>query len=290
MSDSPKRASLLGLPRELRLHIYSYVRETDIGFRVLDRFHDGHNRDRGFQTTPIRSNEPFYLPWLALMLTCRTIASEISLSLLPPISTRAYADYHGLVDDVASEQRTCRIDLELTGSGQVGEVKWRTLPCAPIETRFLHARLHFRGDAVDSDSEFSFWGDGGPRGVVRSLYQTLNLFLHCGPRLDANNPLAAPVHLEELVVEVEDPAKVSADVENEEDCDWVLKHLRRSSKLIAGYLTRLADTGLLFGYVDRLRVVGCDGAVSEIAIREVRGARVPAFWDGYGFEWGVWCE
>jgi len=275
--------SLLGLPRELRLLIYGYIRRLDVNWLVLESFHDEHDGD-GYKATPVRSDPLPCIPWLALTSTCRTIAHELGSSLWPPKPEHVSAGAHKQAPDLTAS-RTYALDVELIGSEQVGQVGWQKIPCAPADARTLHVTIHC--DAADTEG--CLWGCGGPMPVVRSLYQLLNLFLHCGPRLDATLVLQKPVCLLELVIEVKEARKVLGHLDEGYtvyDEDFVRTKPSEIYEQIVSFLWQFEETGLLFEYVERLRVVG-SGAASERQVRQMDGAGVPALWEGYGFEWGV---
>ena len=116
---------------------------------------------------------------------------------------------------------------------------------------------------------------------MRFMYQTLNLVLHCGPRMNPSRPLAQPLHLRELVVNVHKRAERADD---EFPGSWF------PYGEVDRYLAALCGTGLLAGLVDKVRITNGTGELVPTLRTESGG--VPAYWDRYGFEWGldVWRE
>ncbi|KAK1067176.1 hypothetical protein LTR33_011410 [Friedmanniomyces endolithicus] len=260
------RASLLGIPTELRLQIYDSLMDEDVNYAVIKRWTGGHGRD-GFFTTATRNPEAsLNLPWLSAMLSCPTIAYEMR-SLM---RNRKEGD---------SKYTTYVMSAELgNGGGDVRDVTWQRLPCAPSDAEVLIIEC-----GAESD-DFEPWGDGGPRNIVRSMYQTLNLFLHCGPRLDPTNPLLlGHVHLRELVVNVRMRGEIRQYFSMSGE---PIKFSRSAYTLIRDMILRpLCYTGLLVGYVDRAAI--SDGKEESVMPMRTERGGVPEHWDRYGFEWGV---
>jgi len=286
---SPNQATFIGIPRELRLRIYDYLRHSPIEYQVLKGFNDDFTNG-GFSAKPIRAEDQhLYLPWLNVALTCRPLAHEIQSSLISsPASATAGEDAERRGES-ADHDRTYTLSMELIRQGQVGQVTWTTIPCAPSDVKTLVV-------TCNADSKTRFWGDGGPMGIVRSLYQTFNLFLHCGPNFNATRPLPARIRLQELVV-----VMAVAERKNRQDGEemsW--SHPYRSMKSI---LWTLEGTGLLSGYVEKLRIVGEGDRVQdklvvrqggvvqdELVVQQGVVGRVPQRWAGYGFQWGLGCS
>ncbi|KAK0338254.1 hypothetical protein LTR02_005968 [Friedmanniomyces endolithicus] len=260
------RASLLGIPPELRLQIYDSLFDEDVDYNVIKRW-TGSFQEGSFSTSPMRNPEArLTLPWLSAMLSCRTIAHEMQ-SLMRD---------HKEGD---SKYTTYVMAAELgNGGDDVRDVTWRRLPCAPSDAEVLIIEC-----GAESD-DFEPWGDGGPRNIVRSMYQTLNLFLHCGPRLDPTKPLpSGHVHLRELVVNVRMRGEIRQYFSMSGE---PVKFSRSAYTLIRDMILRpLCYTGLLVGYVDRA-VISDGKEESEMPLKAERGG-VPEHWHRYGFEWGV---
>ena len=133
-----EQASLLGIPPELRLHIYDYVLEMDLDCQVLTRM-DHKPRT----SVPIRSPDTHLrLPWLSLMRSCKDIGAEISFHMQAALS------------DTSVTTRRHTYVLELDVQHTVQNVTWRRISCAPQDARVLVAHCHV-------DAEWQCYGDGG---------------------------------------------------------------------------------------------------------------------------------
>ena len=137
------RASLLGIPPELRLQIYDSLFDEDVDYNVIKRW-TGSFQEGSFSTSPMRNPEArLMLPWLSAMLSCRTIAHEMQ-SLMRD---------HKEGD---SKYTTYVMAAELgNGGDDVRDVTWRRLPCAPSDAEVLIIEC-----GAESD-DFEPWGDGG---------------------------------------------------------------------------------------------------------------------------------
>jgi len=116
------------------------------------------------------------------------------------------------------------------------------------------------------------------------MYQTLNLFLHCGPHLDRTKPLpSGHLHLRELVVNVRMRGEIRQYFSMSGE---PIKFSRSAYTLIRDMiLTPLCSTGLLVGYVDRVTI--SDGKEEYVMPLTAERGGVPKHWDRYGLEWGV---
>jgi hypothetical protein len=173
------RTTLLGLPSELRLEIYRQVCQLTVdiqplrGFRLIRRYprHPRHPlRLRGsyisvkeFRESPAH----FHTPWQDLMRCSKTIAEEL----------RHFMESSSFLDE--DQNRTYVIDLEPTGG--LVSVIWRKLPCRQQHVRDLIINV---------------------RRAARATISTLNLFIHSGAPLDRTKPLAFPLALQKLRVNV----------------------------------------------------------------------------------------
>lgn len=120
--------------------------------------------------------------------------------------------------------------------------------------------------------------------IVRQLYQTLNWILHYGPVFCRTDPLSRPLHLETLVLNLstarlsQGPASLPEKAgRNGVDKYQPIHHL---VKLLQG-------SGVLTGYVDLIQLVDDDSRTTDIVTRSGENPGVPAYWDRYGFEWGL---
>lgn len=297
----PKKASLLGIPPELRMLIYSYVRITPVSAKAIDGFHSVRTRAYGSRAVPHRCS-PFslQLPWQALKQTCRTIADEMQMrSSASPSpdepaqvgegqsSADGRTSFPSLVSGVP-EERTYILDVELVKPDlhEVGAVTWIQVPCAPQEARMLDIRCYVQRH----DLLIRFGGDGGPREIVSHLYQSLNLILHCGPRMDSSRLLEGGfLRVKGLSIDLRPWSET--DVPHLEwgnlDTGEFVSSPALSLQLLGQLMRRLALTGLLGPYVERMKVSGRGGKDGELDISPNKGGGgVPQIWEGYGFEWG----
>jgi len=136
--------SLLGLPRELRLHIYDHVLEEDTDYTPLNGMKGGWDRDHGgFNTEAIRNQGALLrLSWLSLLRTCRTIATEIRGLIRDTVDGDSARTTYVMATDIGLENT------------KMSEVKWCRVPCAPRDARAMMVHL---GVHVD----MQFGGDGG---------------------------------------------------------------------------------------------------------------------------------
>ena len=125
--------------------------------------------------------------------------------------------------------------------------------------------------------------------IVSELYQTLNQFLHCGPRFDTKRPLSQPIKLREVLMNVN--IKSNRFVQGELLAPS-LKKLRtdrianRTVRELVSFARELESTGLLNGLVAEIRI---RDELDEwrVVVEDRNNARVPGLWSGYGFEWGI---
>ena len=185
-----ERASLLGLPRELRLQIYIYVIHADFssrpGKRCLAKVTTQENATKPASSAPPISQ----LPWCSLMLSSSAIADEL----------------HALMKESSfaqnNENTTYALDLKASPSGtELENLVWKQLFCPPHQARVLVANI------ISSEDQVKFYRPGmvfnfSP--ILSSVFQALTLFLDCGPRMDSKNPLKKHLALEELVIVLHD--------------------------------------------------------------------------------------
>lgn len=267
--QSQNEASMLGLPRELRLQIYEEVFALDLDHTVLNEWKDTHSAEKGFVSIPSLTGQRLQIPWLNMMLTCRSIAYEIRARMLES----------SFLDD--PKNRTYILDLEATKGGiTLGATTWRRLPCAPSQCHILQVYYN-------ASRGFQAWGDGGPHGITSGLYQNLNHLVHCGPRLDSRYLLPKPMHIKELRITIE-----SRDVPDEEDEQ---AHYRLSDRdtnpettlyALGTIVGQIVRTGVLRGFVDRICLF-CDDKRLEWYPEDSEGNGIPEYWNRYGFDWGM---
>ncbi|KAK5706119.1 hypothetical protein LTR97_001105 [Elasticomyces elasticus] len=268
MATSPP-ASFLGIPRELRLQIYEELQEQNLECKVLKKWRGGHD-SRGFYATPIRDPEArLIIPWLSLLLSCRAIAAEMQSWI------RNQAQAQG--DDKHS---TYIMETDLGGqeSQDMGNVIWQRIPCAPTSAKVLLVHCY-------TDTRNSFWGDGGPLNIVRSMYQTLNLFLHCGPRLNPEKPLQdGHLHLRELVIHMH----LRQGALRSTRADGSTARRDAYTEMCGRISLILRHMGVLSGSFERVRIT--DGEEEyEFLIDSSRpfDGVVSDHLKRYGFDWGV---
>ncbi|KAK4623966.1 hypothetical protein CLAFUW4_06209 [Fulvia fulva] len=269
MAEPPQRASLLGLPRELRLQIYQHVFDIDLHHKVLLQWRDTHTAEHGFKSVPdLNHGDKLTIPWLQLMLTCRTAAVELRALM----QESSFLEQHN--------NGTYTLDLEATRGGMtLGPTTWRHIPCAPSQVQCLEAYYN-------ASRGFQAWGVGGPHGITSGLYQTLNHFVHCGPRFDSERMLPKPSHLKELRVIVVE-REFRGEDENpsyglsERDTDP-----RTTLYALGSIVGQIVRTGVLKGFVDDIHL-SCDGEVLNWSPSIEDGEGIPEYWNRYGFDWGM---
>ena len=182
MESPVKPCHLLRISRELRDCIYDHVIHFDPPTDTVGEYKNNWRKAR-YSTQIVKTpGTNFSIPWVDLLLTCNAIKIEIT----------AYLDVLSKVDN--NEHRTWTIDLAVY-DGLLKPAQWRQIPCHPIKVKFLVANLDF-------NENFLFWGDGGPRPIVRQLYQTLNRILHYGPVFGKQVLLSQHLRLDMLVLRV----------------------------------------------------------------------------------------
>ena len=260
---------LLRVPLEIRHCIYDHIRCLDTLSSTIWRYRDGHGSG-GFFTAIIEPPvSSLLIPWFDIMLTCQAIHAEIS-------------DYMNTRSVVLGQARsTWVLELALRKRGQVQSVNWRQISCHPTKVEVLVAELNFPTPRV------SFFGDGGPRAIVRQLYQTLNWVLHYGPVLSRMSPLPQPLKLKTLVLRV--CVDHSAQEGNAASGGGISGPVHGAPFYeICFFVRMLTATGILGGYIDTIRILDEGGQFGEdITLKPVQNPEVPERWDRYGFEWGT---
>ncbi|KAJ6488007.1 hypothetical protein C8R45DRAFT_263133 [Mycena sanguinolenta] len=252
---------LLGLPTELRLQIYHGVVHLPLDCKVPRRIRNQQ---------PAQAARALPIPWLSLMLVCKTITEELRHL-------------------KASEDTTYELDIDLDNSayGSIAKtVSWRRIPCPPSSVRTLQANLalHFGT---------RFWGNGGPMPILSQVYQVLNCFIHDGPLLVRGTPLVEHIHLSTLIVQVSmkdpDPEERKGRGLDDHDVDEFKRGRRRE---LESYISEVVQRGLLFGAVDKIVCRWAAGEIDDddkVTEWEVSKQEIGDMseWNRYDFEWGV---
>jgi hypothetical protein len=182
MESPVEQCHLLRISRELRHCIYDQVTRLDPPSDTVWQYKNSHNSD-GFNTTIIKAPDTnFSIPWVNLLLTCKSISTEII----------AFLDIGSSLGN--EERRTWNIELTASDGGALRPALWRQIPCHPARAEILVANIGFASESTQ------FWGCGGPMSIVRNLYQTLNRILHYGPAFGRQIPLSQPLRLKTLVL------------------------------------------------------------------------------------------
>ena len=271
MESPVDQCHLLRISRELRYCIYDHVIHLNPPSDTVWDYENGFGKGR-FRTShynPHSTRHKFSIPWVDLLLTCKAISIEMI----------AYLDLQSNLGK--EENRTWTLELA-TSSGRLKPALWRQIPCHPAKAEILAANLGFRNRKAE------FWGCGGPRPVVRQLYQTLNRFLHYGPVFGRQVLLSQPLRLKTLVIRAMRGSS-RADVQTPAHSDSNrIRDPTGNYRLLCTFVQDLKRTGILWGYIDAIQIIDEDNhEKQEILIQFVENARVPEDWDGYGFEWGA---
>ncbi|KAJ7203170.1 hypothetical protein B0H12DRAFT_1243859 [Mycena haematopus] len=218
------------------------------------------------------------IPWLSLLLVCKTIANELRYH----VHTSGNVAYELEVDNLQ-----CRYSI-------AHDVTWRRIPCPPSSVRILRADLVF-------NLETRFWGAGGPMSILSELYQLLNCFIHNGPLLVRGSPLVKHLHLESLILQIRvtdpDPEERRAEGQQPYTRETVVQMKKWLYSDLKEYISMVVDRGLLFGAVDEISCraanydsddeSGDDSAI--IAQWDISRQTVGDMteWNTYDFTWGV---
>lgn len=149
----------MGLPPELRLKIYGYVCHLNIDSTILEDIE--HHCRRGTKATLIpnpKANLNISIPWLSLLLSCRTVHSELK-------SFMVEGTFLG-----NPLNRIYVLELEVYNKDKKKAIRkavWRKLPCPPEHAEILNINVVTRtGEGP--------WTEGGPASLARAIYQILN--------------------------------------------------------------------------------------------------------------------
>jgi hypothetical protein len=262
ISDS---CHLLRIPLEIRYSIYDLVIHFIPPSDTVWKYKGGYANGEFYTTIFKDADTSFSLPWVNLLLTSKVLSEEL----------RAYMSRPSGVD---KHTKSCwELDIVAVQQGHLKTAQWRQLTCHPADVNTLVANIEF------PDQRILFWGCGGPRPIVRQLYQSLNGILHYGPTFAGVHLLSQHLRLKTLVLNLRttppDQSGVSSDTRN-------YRGHERFAELTSE-VENLKKTGLLWSYIENIRIVDDDSHMeSEMEIYQVNNPKVPEFWDKYGFEWG----
>ena len=272
MANEISRASLLGLPTELRLKVYDHAIHTDTECVVLSDVVETRiceNKGRHLNAVPVPNQDADSLrniPLVSLQLTCKTIAAETMDWLA---TNRAHME-----DD---QNSTYVMDLDVYGlddGSPQRQVTWRKLPCSPGTARMLVVN-------IAAHSAPTPWAGGGPISLNRALYQVLNHLCHNGPRIITGSQLKNHMHLKQLQINLHiGPYDLKPAGNRDSNCQMNYGHFK-------GAWEKLAICGLLFGYVDNIAILTDRGERDGFVTTRRDAPKVPPCWSGYGFDWGV---
>ncbi|KAH8888958.1 hypothetical protein GQ53DRAFT_748504 [Thozetella sp. PMI_491] len=158
-------------------------------------------------------------------------------------------------------------------------VRWRRIACPPASLETLAVTITF----LNQRTKFS--NRSGPTEITRHLYQALNQILHYGPLLTRRSPLPEPLKINTLVVQVAIDQSLQPVIPAL-DSRWFLRIPASEFHALCDLVDVLESTGLLWGYVERIRIMDEDGIYEEFEISRMGNAGVPKRWDSYGFDWG----
>lgn len=263
-----QKASLLGIPTELRLAVYDVVLNTDLDCRILEGWESGHGR-QGFWSRPRRNEQArLDVAWCNLLLTCKTIHDELE----PHMSQTLTGVYIA--------------DIERRSQHSLGSFTWRRLDCHPRNVKQMIVRFKHEGDFKST-----FWGDAAPHPIVRELFQTLNVLLHCGPRMDIKRELPEPMHIDKLAIIPVLPDLIPGTHPSYRKTNFYRRH--RISDQLRDFASNVCQQGIVYGLVDRFEVMMGKKAFEPgtniwgMDVEDLGDWEMPGHWHGYGFEWGM---
>ncbi|KAF8138075.1 hypothetical protein K438DRAFT_725573 [Mycena galopus ATCC 62051] len=256
---------LLGLPTELRLKIYDDVVDLPLDCKVDRRKPRTETAPPPDNTGVSPTRQCLCIPWLDLLLVCKTIANELQHH----VRTSGNTTYKLEVDNP-------RTYYNLSNTA----VTWRRIPCPPSSVRTLEAKLAFTSDP-------RFWGGGGPLGILSALYQVLNCFIHNGPVLSRGSPLCEHLHLNMLVVQL---CVIKPDPETQLAQAAVLQRKKWLRRNLKQYIFQVVHRGVLFGAVDKIVYQSeDDNGDDEVTEWDVYQKTIGDMteWNRYNLAWGV---
>ncbi|KAF7351197.1 hypothetical protein MSAN_01550700 [Mycena sanguinolenta] len=231
-SAVPTSSVLLDLPRELRLQIYDALADLLLDCRV-DRT---RQKVRTKLATVRSATTRLPIPWLSLMLVCKTISNEMQYHI------RGYTTYILEAKNFVSVQTLA------------DRVTWRGIPCPPSNVRTLEANLYL-------SLMTHCWATTMPTPVVSDLYQVLNCFIHNGPVLTRRRPLTTHIHLNTLILQIH----TERYLELCNPPEVIAAHRKKLWQELQWCITRVVEKGVLFGAVDKIVCQWADGQGTDDA-------------------------
>ncbi|KAF8187028.1 hypothetical protein K438DRAFT_1765177 [Mycena galopus ATCC 62051] len=240
----------LSLPCELRLQIYDAVPLNCQVSRPV-------RRKIKKTLTKLEAEPPLPVPWLSLMLVCKTIADELRNYVHASLNTT----YHLEVNNLKNWH-------------WITMITWRRIPCPPSCARKLHVDLIF-------NTATRFGASGGSEPILGDLLCILNHFIHNGPVLDRKHPLRKHIRLNTLIFQIRVTKGYPRPGEYPcSDEETAKKRLRGDFEQ---YISRLVEQGILFGAIDKVVCRSADGDGEETTWVVSRRSQ----WTQYDFAWGV---
>jgi hypothetical protein len=133
------RATLLGLPTELRLQIFELLIHEELEYNPIECF-----REQGF--APVRNTEAHLrLSWVQLLRSCKTTAEEVQDLLKAPDRRPRSACDAGETTSQHETNTWLLTEALPLGLGYVParDVTWRSISCSPSDVKHLVLELHF---------------------------------------------------------------------------------------------------------------------------------------------------
>lgn len=266
MSSETNRASLLGLPPELRLKIYGFMCHVDINCTILQDIEHIFRRGAKAKLIPNpEANLALSVPWINLPLTCRTICSEL----------KSFMAGGPFLSNEDNRIYVLELDVYNDKTKAIRKAVWRKVPCPPEHAQILQMNIV----TVTGDGP---WTEGGPASLARAVYQMLNHTCHNGPRMVRRRPLPNHMQVKDLTINIDIGLIIKPP---RSDCNTDPQF--NYSQLVNGF-QQISRAGLLFGYVGNIKVREVDKSDEHnIKVGSRPPAGVPGSWQNYGFFWGV---
>lgn len=283
MPTTTKRASLLGLPQELRLQIYDYVFSDALACPPSKQFRSKYISLKGEQHYHCtcghdHSKDYFEVPWLNLLVTCSTIATEIQAAMQEDTFVKAF------------DSRALIANLYVASNGtELDSFIWRQILCAPHEAEELVVHVVAFGPKIE------LFRGRWDTSLLASVYQTLNYLCHCGPLMNPKYPLIERMRLKKLYVRIHDDNDYSSTLED--DNSRARAHRDSFCKKPFDVLRWLAGERriqeILTGFIDSI-YINCNHYFDNIEVDtkqcralNLRERLMPWMWKFEGYEWGT---